>query len=268
MNTKSKSLGYRIYLISVVAAFAVALLLRTLSLFLSLDKLGYFGDGVLPILTAIVQIAATVGVALYPFFMKKDTLASDAKLSPVSGITAILAAALLAASAVFAVIGATESKQPLLFVGAVLCLLCGIVYFVLRLKNQNGAWALMGFGIILAGVLLISLTYFDLYVPMNAPRKTSLHLALLAMMLYVLYEMRTALSRPMPRALAACSAACSVLTLSMAGANLIYAIANGDGALYVSGNLLALAIGLFAGVRMTDMARSASQVTESEDAAQ
>jgi hypothetical protein len=60
----------------------------------------------------------------------------------------------------------------------------------------------------------------------------------------------------------------TVLTLSMAGANLIYAIANGDGALYVSGNLLALAIGLFAGVRMTDMARSASQVTESEDAAQ
>jgi hypothetical protein len=64
--------------------------------------------------------------------------------------------------------------------------------------------------------------------------------------------MRLDLSRPLPRVLTALATVCFTLTVSVAGSNVIFSLANGAELLYVAGDLLSLSVGLFAGARMAD----------------
>ena len=182
MKTEFKIPGYRIYL-SVAGISVIALVLRTLALFLEMDEIGYFSNGALSVLTVVLQAVTVIGCIVYPFFIKKDSIPSPAPLSVIGKAFALLAALLVAMAAVLLMIAAADTELILLAVVAALALLCGAAYFLLCTKGMNGAYALLAFGLCLGAVLLISLTYFDLFVPMNAPRKTSLHLCLLALML-------------------------------------------------------------------------------------
>lgn len=256
--------GHRIYLLCAAGATVLALVLRTLALFFELDSIGYL-NGTLSTLTTVVQVIALIGCIVYSFLIKKDTLPASAAPIGMGRIFCALSALVLAVAAVLLIANLSAIEQKLLVIPAVLALFCGVAYFLLRFLRYEGAYALFGFGIILGAVLLISLTYFDLFTPMNAPRKTSLHLCLLATMLYLLYELRAAVSIPMPRVqLAACSI-CFLLVLSNSGSNLIYALTHETAAIYPAGDLVTLAVALFAAVRLVEPLLSPAQNTNGEE---
>jgi hypothetical protein len=94
---------------------------------------------------------------------------------------------------------------------ALLLLLVSAAYFGLQFLAQTPppkTLLLCGYGVILAAALLLSITYFDLYTPMNAPHKVSLHVALLSVMLYLIFDLRNLIGAPRPRGLGVCAAIC------------------------------------------------------------
>ena len=246
MDFRNKPFPHRIYLLGVVAGTALTTVLRTLALFFDLDSIGYLDNGALTVLTAVFQVLIAADCILLPFFIKKDTLIKDVTPGRASRSLCYVAAAFLIAAVALLAVRLGNIEQILFAVLALIALLCGTAYLLLCARGLGGAYALTALGLIFGAVLLISLTYFDLYTPMNAPRKTSLHLCLLSAMLYVLYEMRMVLSRPFPRALTALAALCFFLSFSMSGSNLILGFAKGVDPIYTVGDLTALGCGLSA----------------------
>ncbi len=169
---------------------AVAVLLRTLNLFLYYESdIGYYQHGaVLPIALRMLLLLATLLFAVLAFGM-------EAPLAP-QRHTATSAVA-LTVGATFAITAllrycasAPEMSRPAIF----LFLTGGLsaIYFILfALRKLSAPAALItGFGAILwFGCILVS-SYFDVYVPMNAPIKLALLLACLGGMLLLLAEMR------------------------------------------------------------------------------
>ena len=180
MNHRT-SLNHRIYLSALAVVTLAALILRTLSLYLCVDSIGYFETAALPILSNVLLALGALGCVIYPLFLvKRDTLpatlpaSSASKLSSLPAVVALIIAAILLLSSL------GETEQIALTVLAMLAVLCGVGYFAIRFKGMEGPLSLLAFGIILGAILLISITYFDLFTPMNSPRKTSLHLCLLS----------------------------------------------------------------------------------------
>ena len=247
-----RSLRFRLfYLLALGALLLPALLLRTLSLYGCLDEIGYFDGSVLPTLTNILLALGAIGALLCPFlFFKRGELTVRTSATPADKIASAFAILALSAATVLLLTTIRETEQPPLTVLGVLALLCGIGYFACRIKGCSPALSLLAFGAILGAILIISLTYFDLFVPMNSPHKLSLHLCLLTAALYLLYEMRAAASVPFPRVLIATASLCALLTVAMSGANLLLALRTYVGATYTAGNLLAFAVGINAACRL------------------
>ena len=70
--------------------------------------------------------------------------------------------------------------------------LASAAYFLLQFSSKatDSARALCGYLTLLWLGLILSVTYLNLYVPMNSPFKVTLHVALIAMMLHVLEDTR------------------------------------------------------------------------------
>lgn len=261
-----RSLRFRLtYLLALGAVTLTALLLRTLSLFNHLDAIGYFDGTVLPILTNVLLGVGAVGLVACPFLLfKRGEVTVSATSTLAEKIAAAFAVAALSVAAVLLLTTLRESEQAPLTVLGALALLCGVGYFACRLKGYTPSLSLLAFGVILGAILIISLTYFDLYVPMNSPHKLSLHLCLLSCAMYLLYEMRAAVSTPFPRMLTASAALCTLLTVAMSGANLLLALFDGGTTVYAAGNLLALGVGIHAACRLVTLLLNAPK--DKEDA--
>ena len=241
----------RLYLAGLGVLTLLTLILRTLSLYRHLDPIGYFDGSALPTLTTIFLVWGIALCIACPFLLfKKGEVEALPPAALADKIAALVAAIATAVATVLLASTVRPTDQSLLTVLGVIALLCGTGYFIARLKYVTGATALLSFGVILSAILLISLTYFDLTVPMNSPHKLSLHLCLLACAVYLLYEMRLAVSTPFPRVLVMAASLCTLLTVSMSGSNLILALRDATGMLYLAGNLLALAVGLCAAWRL------------------
>ena len=257
-----------LYLAGLGVLTLLTLILRTLSLYRHLDPIGYFDDSALPTLTTIFLVWGIALCIAYPFLLfKKGEIEALPPATLADKIAALVAAIATAVATVLLTTTTSTTDQTLLTALGVLALLCGTGYFIARLKYFAGPTALLSFGVILGAILLISLTYFDLTVPMNSPHKLSLHLCLLACAVFLLYEMRLAVSTPFPRVLIMAASLCTLLTVSMSGSNLILALRDTSGVLYLAGNLLSLAIGLCAAWRLIGLllpAKSPSQ-EESEE---
>ncbi|MBQ9098285.1 MAG: hypothetical protein IJY50_02545 [Clostridia bacterium] len=263
MGTKPAFSRYRLFLGCIGGCTLLAAVLRTLALCLDLQiDIGYFRAGaVLPTLLYVWE-GLTLLACLAPLFLiKKDELA------PVRGVTssltligAILAALTFAATAIYLAtqMGAIASAFPMplaLLLLAVIFLLIGGAYFLLQAMGRLESAGLCGYGVILAAALLLSVTYFDRYTPMNAPHKVALHVCLLSIMVYMLYELRVLIGRSLPRALCVISAVTFFLTATVGISNLI---AFGAGIysdpLYLMGDLCCIAMAVYiAGRAVTDL---------------
>ena len=216
MDTRPLFSRYRLYLIGVGAATLVALLLRTLALFLAFDRdIGYFStatpaDGFLVYSLYVIEALALIGSFSLLFFIRKGELPAErAPLSRVGLFGTGLCALAFAAAAVFLLIQVNTLPCPAIFTAlAAICSGLGAAYFTLQFLGKQSNAPLLGYGVILAAALLLSVTYFDRYTQMNAPHKVGLHLCLLSIMVFMLYELRTLIGRSLPRALSITSALC------------------------------------------------------------
>jgi hypothetical protein len=127
---------------------------------------------------------------------------------------------------------------------AALACAAAALYFLFQLLGAESLATPCAYGVIFAGILLLSVTYFDRYTQMNAPHKVWVHLSLLSIMIYMLYELRARIGRPAPRALTVTSALVLMLCIPTGVSDLIaYACDLYDNTLYLICDLVLIAFG-------------------------
>ncbi len=93
-------------------------------------------------------------------------------------------------------------NTALLIFGAIFSFI-SVAYFIFNCFPQNGklgeGHALFGFAVPAASAVFIATTYFDLDISMNAPIKLLFHLSMIFFMLWLVYELRVQLKKPMSR---------------------------------------------------------------------
>lgn len=280
MDAKPLFSRYRLYLIGIGAFTLITLLLRTLALFLSFDiDIGYFSTdktigGFLVYSLYVIEALAIIGCFSLPVFIRKDELPTKrAPLSKVGSISTGFCALAFAAAAVFLLTQLNALPCPAVFTAlAVICSGFGAAYFTLQFLGKTSNAPLLGYGVILAAALLLSVTYFDRYTQMNAPHKVGLHLCLLSIMVFMLYELRTLIGRSLPRALSITSALCFFFCAAV-GVSDIIAFIGGvyTDFLYFIIDLLVTGFALYIGSRavgdLMQAAPVAATETTSDDAA-
>lgn len=192
--------------VSTAVLAVIACALRTAALFSAFDRdPGYFRSGaLLPILYYALAAVSLVWFASFFLRVKKEPPLPELpcpELSTFCG-NAISATAFFV-TGILLILSARSVSAPLAVpVMAAVLLLLGCAYFLLPLfgKEEGSALLLGGYALIFGSALLLSVTYFDRYTPMNAPHKLAGHLALLSLMLTVLTELRGKLGRRVPRA--------------------------------------------------------------------
>ena len=224
MDPKTAIGRHRLFWIGVGALTLLTLILRTLSLTFSFDAaIGYFTQS--PLLVALrVSEAVLLLLCFSPLILfKKDELPSARPLlSNTDRVTGAVTAITFLAAAVFLFSHLSALPAPVVLVCmAALFSVVAALYFIQILRGRSKSAPMFGYGVILAAVLLLSITYFDRYTQMNAPHKISLHLSMLSMMLYMLYEIRTLIACSKPRGLAVTSALCFFCTAVFGISNLI-----------------------------------------------
>lgn len=234
-----------------LAALAVlATVFRSLALFLHLDEIGYFQQGAVTVTLFYAVIALTALICFSFFFLiNKEDVAKEPETLPSARLAgAVVAALSLGTTAVFLLLRAKTLSAPLpLVLATAVFLLCGTVYFLLRLRGTKpDAAALCGYGAILSTALSLILTYFDRYTQMNAPHKLSFHICMLLAMIALFLEMRDLLKRPLPRLCVAFTAFAAVFCLSSSIPNLL-AFLGGvyDDPLYLFFDLMTLGPGVY-----------------------
>ena len=267
---------FRLYLYGVGAVTLTVTLLRSLALCLAFDpQIGYFsaatlGDGFLTGSQYALLVLGALGCCTLPFFIKRDQLpTAAAPLSTADNVTATLCGLSMLAVAlctVIQVLGYRSGKVSTLPAPAVLMLLAalaataGAFFFLLQVVERPALATPFGYAVIGCAVLLLSVTYFDRYTPMNAPHKVSLHLALLAIMLATLYDIRTRIGRAMPRVHAIVSAVLFLFGTTASVSNLIAYVAGiYDNALYAVCDLLVLTLAAYHATRAIGVLRAMSE---------
>ena len=258
MNRSSHKL--RIYLIAAACAAVVLTVLRTLALTTALDVgIGYFRKGA-ALSTAIYILEGIFLLAALslPLFIKRDSLPTVRK--PASLFTLIATG--VAALATIALIAILIAHIPLLSaplilsVVTLLFLLGAAIFFGLQFLAENPPPSLLltaGYGAILSAALLLSLTYFDLYTPMNAPHKVSIHVALLSLMLCLLFDLRPLIGAARPRGHAVLSAIAFLLSASIGISNAVAFLSGVYDNVFMLGiDLYLVACSLFVAARAVD----------------
>ena len=212
----------KIYLYASLGLAAAAMIVATLSYFVSFDEIGYFNYGTtpFPIILNVLCILSVAGAASVFFIIPKGALDGA---SPTTLVTSICATPIAAISALFGgflivaylQISASprsfmeffpdfsnkNSPVMILMLGGVF-LIISAIYFALTWfpsLSKSGIHSLLGFAPPLAGAALIGLIYFDFHVAMNSPLKVHFQFTVLFFVLFMLYEVRTSLGKPRPR---------------------------------------------------------------------
>ena len=184
----------RIYAVITLAATAIAIVLRTLSLCLFFEAdIGYYAQGAwFPTFTHILMALFVAGFAAALFALWKKKQPPLAAPAAGSRVAAWLCVLLWGAYTVFLILCksgalATPSTPPLYWL-AILLSLATILFFAgYALQKGNASLCLVtGLAAILWFLWTLGVSYFDATVAMNASHKTILHLACLSGMLLML----------------------------------------------------------------------------------
>ena len=246
--------------ITVPVLVALTALLRTLALCLAFDPdPGYFRSGAaLPILYYIILGVSIATFCALPFLVHERALLSQESPLSLGRLVAAGVMSLLAAvNAIYLFANASTASAPsLVCVPAAVLLLAGGAHFLLHFLGERTRTArvLCGYAMILAAVLLLSVTYFDLRTPMNAPHKVGLHVSMLAILASLLYEQRAAIGQSKPRALTAVTLLAFLITATVGVSGVIaYLVGVYTSTLYLLQDLLAVGYALWIGARVLAM---------------
>ncbi len=238
----------------------LACITRTLALTLCFDApIGYFQTGKAPvILTYVLQGLAIALCVAFPFLIKKEGAPAPlAAQSTVGLIGAGCCALLLIVNAIYLLLNWQKLPAPeLLLLLCALFSVPGAGYFAAQFRERNTeSGALCGYGLILTCVCMLAVTYFDRYTQMNAPHKTSLHFCMLAIMLAVLYEVRSLIGRDLPRVRVAMLLLAFFFCATVGLSNTIAFLAGSYGDLcYLFQDLFCLFAAVYFGARLFDLA--------------
>ena len=213
MNFKAPSVGWlrRFSLLTVAVAF-LAVAVRCLNLFFFFDTdIGYYqSNTLLPIVEAVLLVLAVILLVLASFRWLRHMPVGYAPATPVSVKAVSFVAALLSVISVIQLMSVESTSLLPRFL--VVLSVISAVYFLL------GAWSkasllprfLSGLGNIVALVVSLALSYFDITVQMNAPNKIFFQLACLSLMLFTAEELRFTVGAPR-KGLYFLSVGCAVL---------------------------------------------------------
>lgn len=252
----------RIYAVITLAATAIAIVLRTLSLCLFFEAdIGYYAQGAwFPTFTHILMALFVAGFAAALFALWKKKQPPLAAPATGSRVAAWLCVLLWGAYTVFLILCksgalATPSTPPLYWL-AILLSLATILFFAgYALQKGNASLCLVtGLAAILWFLWTLGVSYFDATVAMNAPHKTILHLACLSGMLLMLSLTRES-CRARKNRLYLFSLSCGVFFLmTSAIPSLIYDFIHPDFVRTAApADFVCLALGVFAIVRLCEL---------------
>lgn len=249
----------RIFYLGAAVITLVATVLRTLSLALCLDPAsGYFEAGAaLPACYRILCALSALAFILFPPLALKGRVSEKrAGMTRVCLCASLLCAILFFLNFIMTCTNRSALLPAPLWIFGLLFLLGGAVYFILQaLKSRvgditTGTVTVFGCLCILSVACLISFTYFDIATPMNAPHKTELHLALLSLMLYLLYELRDVAGIPRPCALTACTALAFFFSVTVGASDLVaYFLGIYADPTYLMQDLLLIGFAFYIGAR-------------------
>lgn len=244
--------------LTLVAALLAALL-RSLALVLAFEG-NYFTGSPLAITQTVVTVVFALALFILPLTVAKPSITPKIPKEHTlfTKLTALLAALCLFLCFISACVASSTLTFPtLLAVVAYPSLLAGIVYFILHLFGKSVSLTVktvFGSILLLALAVLICFTYFDIGTQMNAPHKISQHVALLAAMLWLLYDMRAAAGTPRPRLQAALTPTAIFLCLTNGISNIIgYVAGKYTSSLFLATDLLLLVFALYALARTKEL---------------
>ncbi len=252
---QNKILTPRAYLLGSALLALLTAMLRALSLALSFDAAsGYFTGGALPAVYRIVAALSLVVLVAFPFAMLRGKVTAQRAPLTHSGIcSACLCAVLLFLNFICGCTLKSETLPALLWLAGLLSLLSAVVYFILQtplVKASVNTHAVLGSLTIVALACLVAFTYFDVATPMNAPHKIDQHLALLAVILYLLYELRAKAEIGRPLALTTAGGVAFFLAVSVGLSDTVaYLTGTFTSPLYLAEDLLLLALAVYIGAR-------------------
>ncbi len=182
-----------------VALTAIAVALRTFCLAFFYDYLsegvGYYTNSALPKILYAVCVLSVIFFAVVAFISKKGLVCFDSKEenAPLKIVSACVMFGFL--SFFVGMINSTEFVNVSVVLDLLIKIssLMAIIYFAMNIfgsESVRPAQVVLGFGIIVWLVSILAITYFNIYVPMNSPDKTHLHLALISLMLFLVCEFR------------------------------------------------------------------------------
>ncbi len=264
----------RIFVIYAVAFAVIAVAgvaLRCFALAEAYDAdIGYYQtDAILPDVFHGVCIAAVALVVLFAFILPKA--GEYAPLPGGSTVTAVGSAFALAgcgAQTFYSLLLLSEKSVPAIgsvqtgqmgdavIIFSLVFGLLAVMYFALVMvgKAKNGdKHVIFGYGIILFVLMTLAKTYFDLKTTMNSPNKLLLQVTFMAIMVYMLYELRFSLGMAQPRGYMGAALAAFYLTAvnSLPGIIMFFA-----GALnktdYLVCDFMTLGFAIYIGARIFD----------------
>lgn len=215
----------KIYLYSSFIQSALAVIMMTLSLFLSYDKeTDYFDNSPLYFLTNALIAVSVIVMATSLFTLPKNTLNGNAPMTlPVIYPSVLLFFTTLISGIVIFLTGTglkmfTDlfrgfASTKILILGAELkpAMFCGIlialssVYFLINCLpiSANERFApkhgIIGMAVPFAAIMVLVMSYFDYSSPMNVPSKFYFNIAIIAFVIFMLCELRVKINEPMPR---------------------------------------------------------------------
>ncbi len=199
----------KIYFNSTLILTAIAILLCTANLIWAFDSdiLFFKNDSLSSYIYNALFTLSTIWVLSSLVLVPKNALPTDdGFIVKTRSWTLLFVAFAFASTSVLFLISLAFTfmpYQPLVCLFGMVCSLFSMVYFLnhwFGAKFSQNYKAMYGFSVILMALFLIVLFYFDTKIAMNSPIKTSVQFALLAISVYMLFEIRFLISRAMPRA--------------------------------------------------------------------
>jgi hypothetical protein len=267
--------------ICTLALATVCIIARTLCSLLAFDTVsGYYQNGIATFLSLYLPLLCIAAVALFCFIpalrVSQNATSYPAILKYISVLPALSFALYLVIS-VIETLNMTEVSEALTvthILGLIASLLGALFFAMIAFsgKPSGPLFLVSGIGTIVWAVVSLADSYFDISVQINSPLKVMHELAFLALMLFVLSEVRAVFDENR-RQLQLFSVATAVLILGPCSiSSIVFTITNtqsfSDTLLY--SDITLLAVFIFAVARLVQLcfqrkAQTECECTESED---
>jgi hypothetical protein len=246
----------RLFFASASLLTVLLTVLHTLSLLTAYNtEVSYLDSPPLVITMCVLYAFGALWCLVLPLLLPKETPFAKERAVPHVAF-GYLAAILLVLSGISLLLNppaATGIAAKTLPALAVLTLLASAFFFVdaASKKRLGTVRAIFGFPVLMFLLCFLFYIYFNMYVTINSPLKNALQLSILSALLFMLCQIRSAISKPMPRIAIASRLLCALFCLPTAVSHLVFGTSELCGALEetVASPLLSLpllAIGIFA----------------------